>query len=368
MNKKIRIDNFQIFATLVITVLGINLFSYPRNVATYVETEGWIVTIIASIVALLVISTIHTVVRINEFKGFNNLLEDNLGEVFGRIIGVVFAAYTIIFSATSLRIFAEVIKMYLLEKTPTEVVIAVLILLAIPIIREGLNGVVKFNTVVFWFIFIPLALTMILTVNNLDLTNVLPVFNNTPINYFKGTMKAMYSFTGIVIAYMIIPYAKNRGNIQGILCKSILFICISYCIVTIFSLGIFTRTEVKTLLWPTITMIKSVDIPGAFVERWEGIVMVFWILFFYTNFINMFFFSSEVVGKSFRILDNRISFLIIVPIYYILSLAPDNIAQIYESNGTGWFKMFGIFILISPFILYVIGKFRKKEVCKEDEK
>lgn len=363
-----RINNFQIFSTLIITVLGINLFSYPRNVATYVETEGWIITIIASIISLIIVSMIYRVVKLNEFKGFNNLLEENLGEVFGRTMGIVFATYTIVFSATSLRIFAEVIKMYLLEKTPTEVVIAVLILLAIPIVREGLNGIAKFNTIVFGFIFIPLALTMVLTVNNLDLTNVLPVFNNTPIRYLKGTMKAMYSFTGIVIAYMIIPYTKNREKVQGTLCKAMLFICISYCIVTIFSLGIFTRTEVKTLLWPTITMIKSVDIPGAFIERWEGIVMIFWILFFYTNFINMFFFSSEVVGKSLRILDNRISFLIIVPIYYILSLAPENIAQIYEANGTGWFKIFGVFILLSPFILYVIGKLRKREVYNKDEK
>ncbi len=34
------------------------------------------------------------------------------------------------------------------------------------------------------------------------------------------------------------------------------------------------------MLWPGITMIKSIDIPGTFIERWEGIIMAIWTLFF----------------------------------------------------------------------------------------
>ncbi|MCS4454255.1 GerAB/ArcD/ProY family transporter [Clostridium botulinum] len=42
----------------------------------------------------------------------------------------------------------------------------------------------------------------------------------------------------------------------------------------------FSTEQVKLMLWPGITMIKSIDIPGTFIERWEGIIMAIWTLFF----------------------------------------------------------------------------------------
>src|SRR3712207_9401450 len=91
MKEKIRIEDYGIFVTLIITVLGINIFSYPRSVTKILNTEGWIATILAGIIAYYILVIIYKTVKINEFRGFNNLLESNFGKFLGKIIALIFA-------------------------------------------------------------------------------------------------------------------------------------------------------------------------------------------------------------------------------------------------------------------------------------
>ena len=77
-------------------------------------------------------------------------------------------------------------------------------------------------------------------------------------------------------------------------------------------------------------MVKSLDVPGTFIERWEGIVMALWILFYFTTFVNTYFFSSEIVKNVLSLKDIKISSLLIMPVIYVVALYPGNLAQLYD--------------------------------------
>ena len=77
-------------------------------------------------------------------------------------------------------------------------------------------------------------------------------------------------------------------------------------------------------------MVKSLDIPGTFIERWEGIVMALWILFYFTTFVNTYFFSSEIVKNVLKLKDIKLSSLLIMPVIYVIALYPGNIAELYN--------------------------------------
>ena len=94
-------------------------------------------------------------------------------------------------------------------------------------------------------------------------------------------------------------------------------------------LAVFSKAQSRILLWPTISMIRSLDIPGTFIERWEGIVMALWIFFYFTTFVNTYFFSSEIVKNVFKLKDIKLSSLLIMPIIYVVALYPENIAELY---------------------------------------
>ncbi|AKA71071.1 GerAB/ArcD/ProY family transporter [Clostridium scatologenes] len=355
------ITSFGLFSTVVVSIVGIGIFAYPSELATVVGNDGWIVTLLVGFIAYALAYLIYKVVKINNFNKFLNLMENNFGKIFGGILSIIFVAYTTFSMAIGMRSFVEVIKMYLLEKTPTEFLIVVTIITGSYLIRGEIDNLVKFNEIAFGIMFLPIGLVLLLTLNHLDFTNIFPVFNNQPINYLKGMNTAVFTFTGFELMYLFLPFVRNKAGIKKCILRSIGFVTAFYTVIVIFCIAIFSKAQTETLLWPTITMIKSINIHGAFIERWEGIVMAMWIIFYFTTFINYYYFSADIVKDVFRLKDVKLSILIIVPFIYAIAMYPQNIAELYEMGKTGT-HAFALYVLIAlPLVLLLINKVRSNQ-------
>lgn len=366
MKDKNFIGKFGLFSTIVVSILGVAIFSYPKNLTEIVGTDGWIVTIISGFIAFGLLYFIYKVISTNNFNEFTDILQKRFGNIFGKFIALLFVIYNIIFISIGMRIFAEVIKMYLLEKTPTEFIFICMILIGVYLVRGDIRSLVKFNEIAFWIMTIPLFVILPFALEDSDLTNILPILTNEPIAYLKGIKVSLIAFTGFQIAYLVIPYVKNKEGIHKVLFKSITFVTIFYVIVTIFSLAIFSVDQTKTMLWPTISMLKSIDISGAFVERWEGFAMTFWIMFYFTTFINSYYFSAHIVKEVFNLEDVKLSSFIVSPFIYITALFPQNIAEVYDFHSKIMPLYSLIIFILIPLLLLSATKVGKKGENKSE--
>lgn len=360
-DKKI-IGDFGIFTTIVVAIVGVGIFSCPKEIIDKVGSDAWIVTLIAGIVIFLLLYLMYMVMKKNDFEDFTNILQNNFGKFLGGVFAITFAIYSIFITSLGMREFIEVIKLYLLRRTPTEFILIITILTGTYLIRGEISDLVKFNEISFWIMFIPAFIVFILTAVNADFTNLLPVLNNKPSDYFSTSKYILFCFGGIEIVYLIVPYVKNKNNLSRILRKSIMFVTIFYIIVMILILAVFSKAQSRILLWPTISMIRSLDIPGTFIERWEGIVMAFWILFYFTTFVNTYFFSSEIVKNVFKLKDIKLSSLLIMPIIYVVALYPDNIAELYNLQfETTPVLLMAVFLLVLlPILILLVGKGKRR--------
>lgn len=366
MNDKEFVTPYGLFTTIVVTMVGVGIFSYPRELVSYVGTDGWIITIISGLISYLFIYIAYKVIRINDYDKFYNIMKMSFGKILGAILAMIFVAYGVFSISIGMRIFIEVIKMYLLEKTPTEFLLLITILIGSYLIRAGMGALVKFNQICFWVMFIPIILVLLLTLNRTDFTNIFPVLSNSPYDYIKAIKTTMISFGGIQIIYMILPFMRNKKDIPRAAAKSIIFVTIFYAVVVIFTLAVFTKSQTKILLWPTITMIKSTSIPGAFIERWEGVVMALWVIFYFTSFVNGYYLAADVVKDMFVLNDIKISSILIVPFIYLIALYPENIAELYDINSkvTPFLYLYSIVIL--PLMLLLAKSLRKRAIGEGD--
>jgi len=348
MADKEKIEDFGLFTTIVVAIVGVGIFSCPREVIDKVGSDAWVVTLVCGGVVFLLIYLIYKVMKKNSFENLTSILQNTFGKLLGGLFAITFSMYSIFIVSLGMREFAEVIKLYLLRRTPTEFILMITILTGVYLVRGEIGDLAKFNEISFWIMFVPALLVLILTVVNADFTNLLPVLNNKPSNYFRASKYMLFCFGGIEILYLILPYVKNKKNSYGVLKKSILFVTIFYLIIMILVLAMFSKAQSRVLLWPTIAMIKSLNIPDTFIEHWEGIVMAFWIFFYFTTFVNTYFFSSEIVKNVFKLKDTKLSSLIIMPIIYVIALYPENIAELYTLQ----FK--NVPVLIMPIFLFVI--------------
>ncbi|MGH4051906.1 MAG: GerAB/ArcD/ProY family transporter [Clostridium sp.] len=362
MREKKIIGDFGLFTTISVAIVGVGIFSCPREVIDKVGSDAWIVTLAAGVIICLLLYLIYRVMMKNNFEDLTNILQNTFGKILGGIFAITFAMYSIYIVSLGMREFVEVIKLYLLRRTPTEFILMTTILTGTYLVRGEIGDLVKFNEISFWLMFVPAFTVLIFTAVNADFTNLLPVLNNKPMNYLSCSKYILFCFGGIEIAYLILPYLKNKNNSSRILRKSIMFVTLFYLVVMILVLAVFSKSQSKILLWPTITMIQSLEISGTFIENWEGIVMAFWIFFYFTTFVNTYFFSGEIVKNVFKLKDIKLSSLLIMPIIYVVALYPDNIAQLYAMQFRSVLVLLTALFLfvILPILILLVGKARER--------
>lgn len=365
MKNKNILSNYDLFVSIIVAVVGTTIFSYPAQLSKVVGTDGWIVVLIFSIIMAVFIYLINKSMKINNYNRLIDVLYDNFGKIIGGIIALVFVVAAVFSIALQLRVFVEVTKMYLLEKTPTEFIILLMILTGTFLIRGEFENIIRFNEIAFWVMFLPIILVIPFAVNNADITNVLPMLKQSPEQYIQGFKVATSGFVGFTILYMLLPYVKNKDRITKISLKSLAFISVFYVLVIIACLSVFSQSYNSKLIWPSIAMISQVQIPGSFIERWEGLAMMFWMIFYFTTYVNFYYFSSEIVRDVLHLEDVKISLIFLIPFIYAIALYPADVVEVYSIQAKIVPYMEAFLIVVLPVLLLITGFFKNRRKKNE---
>lgn len=349
---------FGLFASLVVTAIGVGIFSYPRELTETVETNGWIITLIAGAFFSVIVYIISKIIKLNNYNSFNTIVIDSLGKWVGHIIILIFTFYLILATSIQVRSFVDVLKKYLLERTPTEFLLITIILSGAFVTSYSRSTLARFNEILFFIMFIPTIFIGLVLLKGCDMTNILPIGQVSMDNYFKSFYSTIGVFAGFEIMFLFSPILSDRKKILKSSLSASAFISVFYSIVVIVCLAIFSKYELKKIMWPTITMVTAVDIPGAFIERWEGFIMALWIVFNFSTVCNLIFFSSSILKESFNLKREKIVSVIIVPIIYAIALYPSNTEAVIKIGKNIFLPIMILNIIIIPIILLVATKFR----------
>ncbi|MDP4143467.1 MAG: endospore germination permease [Bacillota bacterium] len=362
MKQESLISKYDLAITLILVMVNIRIFSLPRELVRLVGNDGWLIIIINGLISFLCIYLIYTVVKSNGYISLNDLLERNLGKVFGGIIELIFVVYAVFFTSIAMRNFIEVIKNYLLLRTPTEFILILMIFVGTYLVRSGFDVLIRYNQFVFWILYISMFLVLIFTLKGADFSNLLPIFHNKFTDYINAIPTTAYGMEGFVIAYLLIPNLRDKTGIGKVISRSTIYVTLIYIVVTVLCVAVFSTEQTKEILWPLITMIKTINVPGSFVERWEGVVMALWVLFYFSTFANLYYFAADVLKKTIKVEDTKISSLIIIPFIYFIALFPQNIAELYDIQTKLMPILYFVLFLVIPLLLLVVTKIRKGNV------
>ncbi|WP_205410110.1 GerAB/ArcD/ProY family transporter [Clostridium sp. BL8] len=308
----------------------------------------------------------YYLMKANNYEDIVVILGNIYGVALGRIISILYAIMMILALGISLRVFSEVITMFLLVNTPTEVILITMIFLGIFLSRGGLVNVVNFNELAFWMIFIPAILAFLLTLPTADFTNLLPVFSTVPVNYFKGSFELLFLLNGFSMAFILIPYVKKKERIGKILRRSSIFIGAFYGVTFILVAATLSVAQTRDTIFPTITMIQSITSRAGFLERWDSLIMAIWVIFYFTAFANTYYFSSYIAKHVFNLKDIKIASVIFLPVVYIAALFPESVVDV-RNLKMGFIRMGFIgtlFVVIG--ITFLLSYIRKGRGVKNE--
>lgn len=356
-------------AIIASTLIGVGILTLPRSASEAAHEMGWLTTLLGGMIILPIMWVITkltmrfpkmTVVRYTaELLGIEK--SRRLGAILSFPILLVYLAVWFLLTASAVRTFGNVITNAVLRETPVEAIIVTLLVAVIFLIFVEVEVLARFNEVVLPLILIPMILIVLLSFQNTDITNVFPLFAISFTDFLSSLKATIFSFTGFTVMLVFMAFAQKKRNVSANL-TGIAIPNFIYTMIVFSTIAVFGYEELQHLMWPTLELVKTTDIPGLILERVESLFLGIWVIAVYTTVGNFYYAVCFSIAQmfSFKKQDQARKWIgvLLIPLLYWIALLPDNVNQLF--NLRNLLSYFSLVAFIIPFILYLIALIRKK--------
>lgn len=362
--KKVHITYIQLVATNVSILVGVGVLSLPRIAAEVGKQCGWIIVLIGMAAPLL--STLLISLLFKRFPGSNfyEISHVLLGKYLGKLPVIVYILYSLVFIAIIVRIFDEILNIYLLPNTPEFIKISIILITAAYLVMGGVKVVARLNELLFYMLF-TLLIFSLPAVKEFDWTFIQPLFSISPSEVLKGSLKTAFAYVGLEYLMVLYPFAEDRKKVPRSAILATAITASIYLYSTIICLLIFGPYAIKNMYWPVLVLMKTVEVPV--IERLEFYFIPLYIMIAFRPIMNQYFACSYLTAQLFGIKEFRKVTPFILPVVLFIALYPPNIDEAIQYTDIVGFA--GLFIgIILPAILLLVAVIFKRKAGKCDVK
>lgn len=353
------ITAIQATAILISTIIGVGVLALPRLAVEAADTGASLVTFLGILLAFVGLWLITKLGMRFPEKSIIRYSEDILGKWSGRIGSVCIIVFFAVLTALAAREFGEVVITSVLQRTPLEVTVIVMLLLAAITTRNDISTFAYIHMFYLPFLLAPGLLIVALSLKNATPVNLLPILGNEPKGMFTGILTVSALFQGSFILTMVIPSMRRpekamKASLWGMLVAGGL-----YWVIVVATVAVFGAEEIKLLLWPTLELAKTTSLPGGILERLDAAFLAVWVTAVFTTLYSSYFLTVHAISELFRFRDHKMFSFFIFPFVFVIALLPQNVLHMYqiiESVGR-----IGLWItIVYPSLLFVVAMIRKK--------
>ncbi|OLO39189.1 hypothetical protein BTR23_09030 [Alkalihalophilus pseudofirmus] len=361
--KDYQISPIEMGISLVSLILGVGILTVPRGLANAVgTTDGWISILIAGIVTMFAIY-LYTLLQQNYPKKtyLQYIAEGRAGNWGAKLIGLIILIYFLTLVSLQSRLLAMAVKMYLIDQTPAEVVVAIILLIITYAASKGVQGIVHIHLMFTPFIFLALFSVIIFNLGEADFGQLSPVMSEGIGPILEGVLAPMFSFVGIILLFFFMSHMEVSDYRPLSLNLFMLIIILTFTFLTITTYAIFGLEMTKVITFPSIELAKEIELIGAFIERLESLFLTVYIMAIFTTMANILLIIHEVVYEQFIGTQKHRSSIpaIILFVIFLVAFIPDSITEL-ESLGK-FLATFGVVLLIFLFLIGFLTVWLRKK-------
>lgn len=161
---------------------------------------------------------------------------------------------------------------------------------------------------------------------------------------------------GFEILYVIYPYMEKKDKLQKYAHIGVAATTFLYLFLMILTIGYFSPGQLKSTIWPTLTLFKIVKLP--FIERTEYVAVSFWLLIILPNLMLYLWAAVRGVKRIFGINPKGI-LLVFTTFIFIMSLFINTRIKINHFNNF-FASLAFYFTFCYPLVLYAFALLKKK--------
>ncbi len=362
MKDERQITAIQSAAILVSTIIGVGVLALPLFAVRAAESGAPLVTAVSVLLAFVGLAVISILGMRFPNKSITQYSEDIIGKWLGRMGSALLIAYFAILSALTAREFGEVVITSVLTRTPLEVTVIVMLLLAALATRNSVTTFAYIHHFYFPLLLFPALLIVALSLKNADGLNLQPMWGNVSWarqELWGGLLTITALFQGSFIMTMVIPAMRRPEKALTASAWGMLIAGGLYVTIVAATVGVFGSEEIKNLLWPTLELAKGTSLPANILERLDAAFLAVWVTAVFTTLFSSYFFTIKEASKLFRLRDHKMFSFFLLPTVYVMAMLPRSILHMYEIIET--FGRIGLILtIVYPLMLWMIALVRRK--------
>jgi len=226
------------------------------------------------------------------------------------------------------------------DRTPPEVVILALLVVSTYCALQDWGTILRVLQIMFFLAHSMFTVVWMTSILMLQPENLLPLW---PINtkvMIREAFSTWSMFNGYEVVLILLPLVSRKATFAKLAKVSgwVFAYMISFLLlIIIIIIGVLTVENAKNVIYPVLTVIRSVELPGTFIERLENYLLLAWIPTIFDSLVVMMFIMGQVSMRHYHYADHRPWVLALVPIIYVGSVFLETY-QVYDavSKFTLW--------------------------------
>ena len=360
---KMKLTGIQVFWIITIMDLGMTLVMTVTPSLQAAKQDAWISVIVAGGIAVLMALLSTQAAQLYPGQSLILYSPKILGTWLGNAVVVIYLVQWYTITPIVLRQFSDLVQIMLLQGTPKEAVMLLMIFLVVyATLAGGIEGIGRCGEFLGPVILIMICLVLIASTNNIHWKNILPVYADNGMKGILSGALAPASYLGHSVEFLMFASfmtKPRKGTLYayGAILTAIFFVLMT-TIMVIFTLGI----NLPYKMWyPFLEMTKKISLFG-FIDNFDAIPIVIWITSVFVKLSVLLFLLSYGTAQFLHVRNWRTMIWFIVPVIFIFALIPQDITEATEHYLRNyWIPVaMPVNMLGLPFLLLIVGKWRQR--------
>ncbi|MFB5661623.1 GerAB/ArcD/ProY family transporter [Alteribacillus sp. HJP-4] len=305
-----QVSPFMVFFLVHAMQVGVGVLGVQRMISKYSGYDGWISIIIAGIIIAVIICMIYYLLD-EENRDIMELHKNLFGKWIGNSLSYIMIIYFYLLGLVVLRTFIEVVQVWVFSELRGWVFGLLTVSVLYYLILGGFRAV---TGLCFVGVFVPAMLyfVLLLPLEYANFYNLLPVWKHSLSEMLLGARESTLSFLGFELILMFYPFIKNAEKSLKWALAGHGATTIVYTSVMIISLVFYSEKQLEQTIWPTLTLLKVIELP--FIERFEYLGISLWFIIIIPNLAMAFWAASRGLKKllPFKQRSNLLVLMILV--------------------------------------------------------
>lgn len=336
---------------------GVYVFSITQVEAQYFGTNGWLITIPASILVCLNIYQMYWVYRLGEGQSIFDILEKSIPKFILAPFYLAISTVWALIGCLVAKQYVLIFQMFAFPTTNPMVFKIAIDILAFMLLTKGLYNISKASTVFFWCT-IWMSLLLLYYAGEFQIERLTPYIFQDSSNMLEGFSQIYLAYMGYELCLLLFPYTDKKTKLFRAVIYGNLVRTVFYTVLGFVSFGVVGKDMLKVMLFPLLDLLAYIKLP--FIERIENLFYGFFLFTTLITLVLYFWAAGESTQRVFPRIKVNVQYFFIILLALLISYIPTVLNRIRE-----WLLFLGYiqigFAYIMPFILIVLLLWQRRK-------